>query len=78
MELLSRPYFTMQPIWDHQSLSRSILSKLSISYYHQYALNRAPLNYRLFNIKKTVDPYCRNDCKKLETMDHILFKCKAK
>ena len=73
---LSRFSYAIQPTWEPVILNRSILSKLSTSYYHQYALNRAPLNDRLFKIKKAANPYCRNGCNKLETIDHVLFHCK--
>ena len=54
-----------------------MVSKISISYFHQYALNRAYLNERLFKIKMSDTSCCRNGCNKVETIDHILFKCKT-
>ena len=53
------------------------MTKTSISNFHQYALNRASLNGRLFKIKMSDTSWCRNGCNKLETVDHILFKCKT-
>ena len=56
-----------------------MIKKISISNFHQYALNRAALNERLFKIKKSdpPPPHCVEILVILETVDHILFKCKA-
>jgi len=74
---ISRFTFKIHPTWKQINLNRNMVSKMSISYFHQYALNRADLNERLFKIKMSDTPCCRNGCNKLETVDHILFKCKT-
>ena len=74
---ISRFTFKIHPMWKKINLNRNMVSKLSTSYYHQYALNRADLNERLCKIKISDTPRCRNGCNKIETVDHILFKCKT-
>ena len=74
---ISRFTFKIHPTWKQINLTRNMVSKISISYFHQYALNRAYLNERLFKIKMSDTSCCRNGCNKVETIDHILFKCKT-
>ena len=65
----------IHPKWEKRVLPNSMYCRLAHVRYNCAALNRCPLNKRLFLIKRSMTDQCRFGCKAVEDLEHMLFWC---
>ena len=66
---------TIHTDWQPCKLASSVYSRITTSWYHDFACGHAHTRARLHDIGLSDSPRCRRGCSQDETVEHILVHC---